>query len=61
MEKRKVLVDIAIWALNIGSSVGIIFANKQVLSVFGFKFGEFPKRLQDDLINILEARSLQEA
>jgi hypothetical protein len=45
MEKRKVLVDVAIWALNIGSSVGIIFANKQVLSVFGFKFGESPKRL----------------
>ncbi|GAQ81566.1 Glucose-6-phosphate/phosphate and phosphoenolpyruvate/phosphate antiporter [Klebsormidium nitens] len=38
MEKRKLLSDVGVWALNIGSSVGIIFANKQVLSVFDFKF-----------------------
>lgn len=40
-EKKSAVSDVGAWAMNVISSVGIIMANKQLMSSsgFGFSFG----------------------
>lgn len=42
-EKKSPVSDVGAWGMNIVSSVGIIMANKQLMSPhgFGFGFGKF--------------------
>ena len=43
-EKKSPVSDVGAWGMNIVSSVGIIMANKQLMSPtgFAFGFGQFP-------------------
>lgn len=38
-EKKSPVSDVGAWGMNIVSSVGIIMANKQLMSPSGFAFG----------------------
>jgi len=38
-EKKSAVSDVGAWAMNVISSVGIIMANKQLMSSSGFGFG----------------------
>lgn len=38
-EKKSPVSDVGAWGMNIVSSVGIIMANKQLMSSSGFAFG----------------------
>lgn len=44
LEKKPVVSDVGAWAMNVVSSVGIIMANKQLMSPngYGFSFGNPP-------------------
>ncbi|RRT46844.1 hypothetical protein B296_00054165 [Ensete ventricosum] len=39
LEKKPVVSDVGAWAMNVVSSVGIIMANKQLMSPNGYAFG----------------------
>lgn len=39
-DKKNGVSDVGAWAMNVISSVGIIMANKQVMSGYNFRFGE---------------------
>jgi solute carrier family 35 protein E3 len=47
-EKKGGVSDVGAWAMNVISSVGIIMANKQVMSQRGYdyRFGEVPRSLR---------------
>ena len=38
-EKKSSVSDVGAWAMNVVSSVGIIMANKQLMSSNGYAFG----------------------
>lgn len=38
LEKKPVVSDVGAWAMNVVSSVGIIMANKQLMSPNGYAF-----------------------
>ncbi|CAL9214557.1 unnamed protein product [Arabidopsis halleri] len=38
-KKKSAVSDVGAWAMNVISSVGIIMANKQLMSSSGFGFG----------------------
>lgn len=50
-EKKHAVSDAGLWAMNILSSVGIIMANKQVMSAAGydFRFGKKTSMLLENM------------
>jgi hypothetical protein len=62
-EKKSAVSDVGAWAMNVVSSVGIIMANKQLMSPAGyaFSFGESPSfsiSLSSPLLNLILFRWL---
>lgn len=46
-EEHKVALDLAAWAFNIVTSVGIIIVNKALMATYGFTFGMLNMAIQD--------------
>lgn len=40
-DEKKMVVDVAAWAFNIVTSVGIIIVNKALMATYGFSFGKW--------------------